>query len=130
MEAFSFACHLGQQPSPPCFPLDDSLLIFPRCKAFALRCFTSSSLCTLALNSRVFIGYSIYKGKTTLTVDPRAPEFTPLEFGAYYVSKEGFTLLQFAPVVGTQQYDWSRKQVFQIVFLSFSMCDCNVMTLR
>ncbi|KAG6531562.1 hypothetical protein ZIOFF_005376 [Zingiber officinale] len=67
-----------------------------------------------ALNSRVFVGYSIYKGKAALTVDPRAPEFAPLESGAYKVSKEGFILLQFAPAVGTRQYDWSRKQVFSL----------------
>lgn len=27
------------------------------------------------------------------------------------MSKEGFALMQFAPAVGTRQYDWSRKQV-------------------
>ncbi|RRT49168.1 hypothetical protein B296_00052563 [Ensete ventricosum] len=29
--------------------------------------------------SRVFVGYSIYKGKAALTVEPRAPEFAPLD---------------------------------------------------
>ncbi|GAA0160821.1 DNA metabolism protein [Lithospermum erythrorhizon] len=63
---------------------------------------------------RVFVGYSIYKGKAALTVDPRAPEFTPLDSGAYKLSKEGFVLLQFAPAAGVRQYDWSRKQVFSL----------------
>nr|CAD1822169.1 unnamed protein product [Ananas comosus var. bracteatus] len=63
---------------------------------------------------RVFVGYSIYKGKAALTVEPRAPEFAPLDSGAYKVSKEGFVLLQFAPSVGTRQYDWNRKQVFSL----------------
>ncbi|WOL08149.1 single-stranded DNA-binding protein WHY1, chloroplastic [Canna indica] len=64
--------------------------------------------------SRVFVGYSIYKGKAALTIDPRAPEFAPLDSGAFKVSKEGFILLQFAPAVGTRQYDWNRKQVFSL----------------
>ncbi|MQM21826.1 hypothetical protein Taro_054871 [Colocasia esculenta] len=29
--------------------------------------------------ARVFVGHSIYKGKAALTVEPRAPEFTPLD---------------------------------------------------
>ena len=91
------------------------------------------------------MGYSIYKGKAALTVEPRAPEFTPLDVklkycaensaisffwkrikifmglvfvqsGAYKVSKEGFVLLQFAPAAAARQYDWSRKQVFWIFF--------------
>ncbi|KAG6523980.1 hypothetical protein ZIOFF_013869 [Zingiber officinale] len=33
----------------------------------------------VALNSRVFICYSIYKAKATLTMDQRGPEFAPLE---------------------------------------------------
>lgn len=64
--------------------------------------------------SRVFVGYSIYKGKAALTVEPRAPEFTPLDSGAYKLSKEGILLLQFAPAVATRQYDWNRKQVFSL----------------
>ncbi|KAJ6793886.1 single-stranded DNA-binding protein WHY1, chloroplastic-like isoform X1 [Iris pallida] len=64
--------------------------------------------------SRVFVGYSIYKGKAALTIEPRAPEFAPLDSGAFKVSKEGFVLLQFAPAVGTRQYDWNRKQVFSL----------------
>ncbi|KAI5679075.1 hypothetical protein M9H77_10025 [Catharanthus roseus] len=63
---------------------------------------------------RVFVGYSIYKGKAALTVEPRPPEFTPLDSGAFKLSKEGFVLLQFAPAAGVRQYDWSRKQVFSL----------------
>ena len=29
--------------------------------------------------TRFFVGHSIYKGKAALTVEPRAPEFTPLD---------------------------------------------------
>lgn len=64
--------------------------------------------------SKVFVGYSIYKGKAALTVEPRAPDFAPLESGAFKVAKEGFVLLQFAPAVAMRQYDWSRKQVFSL----------------
>ncbi|KAG9140184.1 hypothetical protein Leryth_015796 [Lithospermum erythrorhizon] len=64
--------------------------------------------------TRVFVGYTIYKGKAALTVEPRAPEFTPLDSGAYKLSKEGFVLLQFAPAAGVRQYDWMRKQVFSL----------------
>ncbi|XP_068650525.1 single-stranded DNA-binding protein WHY1, chloroplastic-like [Aristolochia californica] len=67
-----------------------------------------------AFPPKVFVGYSIYKGKAALTVDPKAPEFVPLDSGAYKVSKEGFILLQFAPAAGLRQYDWSRKQVFSL----------------
>ncbi|KZV58766.1 DNA-binding protein p24 [Dorcoceras hygrometricum] len=59
---------------------------------------------------RVYVGYTIYKGKAALAVEPRPPEFSPLESGAFKLSKEGFILLQFAPAAGVRQYDWSRKQ--------------------
>ena len=29
--------------------------------------------------SRVYVGYSVYKGKAALTVEPRPPEFSPLD---------------------------------------------------
>ncbi|KAI4328395.1 hypothetical protein L6164_020752 [Bauhinia variegata] len=67
-----------------------------------------------ALPPRVFVGHSIYKGKAALTVTPRPPEFTPLDSGAFKVSREGCMLLQFAPAVGMRQYDWNRKQVFSL----------------
>ncbi|MCL7036545.1 hypothetical protein MKW94_000211, partial [Papaver nudicaule] len=67
-----------------------------------------------ALATRVFVGHSIYKGKAALTIEPKSPEFVPLESGAYKLSKEGFVLLQFAPGVGVRQYDWNRKQVFSL----------------
>ncbi|KAF8021516.1 hypothetical protein BT93_G1838 [Corymbia citriodora subsp. variegata] len=63
---------------------------------------------------KVFVGHSIYKGKAALTVEPKAPEFTSLDSGAYKLSREGFVLLQFAPAAGTRVYDWSRKQVFSL----------------
>nr|GMD13440.1 single-stranded DNA-binding protein WHY1, chloroplastic-like [Ipomoea batatas] len=66
------------------------------------------------LPPKVFIGYSIYKGKAALTVVPCAPEFSPLDSGAFKLSKEGFVLLQFAPAAGVRQYDWGRKQVFSL----------------
>ncbi|XP_077247814.1 single-stranded DNA-binding protein WHY1, chloroplastic-like isoform X2 [Tasmannia lanceolata] len=67
-----------------------------------------------ALPPRLYVGHSIYKGKAALTIEPKAPEFVPLDSGAYKVSKEGFVFLQFAPAVGTRQYDWNRKQVFSL----------------
>ncbi|KAL0364059.1 UNVERIFIED_CONTAM: Single-stranded DNA-binding protein WHY1, chloroplastic [Sesamum angustifolium] len=66
------------------------------------------------LRPRVYVGYSIYKGKAALTVEPRPPEFSPLDSGAFKLSKEGFALLQFAPASGVRQYDWGRKQVFSL----------------
>ncbi|XP_030543822.1 single-stranded DNA-binding protein WHY1, chloroplastic-like isoform X2 [Rhodamnia argentea] len=66
------------------------------------------------MSPKVFVGHSIYKGKAALTVEPRAPEFTSLDSGAYKLSREGFVLLQFAPAAGTRVYDWSRKQVFSL----------------
>ncbi|KAL2559272.1 Single-stranded DNA-binding protein WHY1 [Forsythia ovata] len=66
------------------------------------------------LPPRIYVGYSVYKGKAALTVEPRPPEFLPLDSGAFKVSKEGYVLLQFAPSSGVRQYDWSRKQVFSL----------------
>ncbi|XP_073110924.1 single-stranded DNA-binding protein WHY1, chloroplastic isoform X6 [Elaeis guineensis] len=43
-------------------------------------------------SSRVFVGYSIYKGKAALTVEPKAPEFTPLDVFSLSVPEIG-TLL-------------------------------------
>lgn len=61
---------------------------------------------------RVFVGRNIYKGKAAMQVNPRFPEFVALESGAYKVFKDGYILLQFAPAIEAQQYDWTRKQVF------------------
>lgn len=33
----------------------------------------------VGLGAKVFVGYSIYKGKAALTVEPRPPEFVPLD---------------------------------------------------
>ncbi|XP_073134222.1 single-stranded DNA-binding protein WHY1, chloroplastic-like [Henckelia pumila] len=66
------------------------------------------------LPPRVYVGYTIYKGKAALAVEPRPPEFSPLDSGAFKLSKEGFVLLQFAPAAGVRQYDWSRKQLFSL----------------
>ncbi|KAF3431418.1 hypothetical protein FNV43_RR26149 [Rhamnella rubrinervis] len=66
------------------------------------------------LPPKYFVSHSIYKGKAALTVDPKAPEFTALDSGAFKLSREGFVLLQFAPAAGVRQYDWSRKQVFSL----------------
>ncbi|XP_042502348.1 single-stranded DNA-binding protein WHY1, chloroplastic-like [Macadamia integrifolia] len=74
----------------------------------------SSPQSTGALPPRVFVGHSIYKGKAALTVEPKAPEFAPLDSGAFKLTREGFVILQFAPAVGVRQYDWSRKQVFSL----------------
>ncbi|XP_022733741.1 single-stranded DNA-binding protein WHY1, chloroplastic-like isoform X1 [Durio zibethinus] len=68
----------------------------------------------LGLPPRFYVGHSIYKGKAVLTVEPKAPEFVPLDSGAFKLSREGFVLLQFAPAAGVRQYDWSRKQVFSL----------------
>ncbi|KAK4789781.1 hypothetical protein SAY86_017085 [Trapa natans] len=66
------------------------------------------------LPPRVFVGYSIYKGKAALTVEPKTPEFTLLESGAYKLSREGSVTLQFAPAAAVREYDWGRKQVFSL----------------
>ncbi|KAL3654198.1 Single-stranded DNA-binding protein why1, chloroplastic [Castilleja foliolosa] len=75
---------------------------------------TPSSSQTGQLPPRYYVGYSVYKGKAALTVEPRSPEFAPLGSGAFKLSKEGCVSLQFAPAVGVRQYDWGRKQVFSL----------------
>lgn len=37
------------------------------------------SLSAASKPSRVYVGYSIYKGKAALTIEPRPPEFSPLD---------------------------------------------------
>ncbi|KAL8161545.1 hypothetical protein V2J09_013034 [Rumex salicifolius] len=74
----------------------------------------SSSNSPSGSSPKVFVGYSIYKGKAALTFEPKSPEFVPLESGAFKVSREGFVFLQFAPAAGVRLYDWTRKQVFSL----------------
>ncbi|XP_078428902.1 single-stranded DNA-binding protein WHY1, chloroplastic-like [Wolffia australiana] len=64
--------------------------------------------------AKVFVGHTIYKGNAALTVEPKPPEFSSLDSGAYKISKEGFILLQFAPAAVARQYDWNKKQVFSL----------------
>ncbi|KAF3341561.1 single-stranded DNA-binding protein WHY1 [Carex littledalei] len=65
-------------------------------------------------SAKVFVDYSIYKGKAALTISPKAPEFSPIDAGVYKVAKEGCLFLQFAPAAGNRQFDWSRKQIFTL----------------
>ncbi|KAJ0095317.1 hypothetical protein Patl1_15849 [Pistacia atlantica] len=75
---------------------------------------SSTEVSVGALQAKVYVGHSIYKGKAALTVEPKAPEFVSLDSGASKLSKDGYVLLQFAPAAGVRQYDWSRKQVFSL----------------
>ncbi|XVE53280.1 hypothetical protein DITRI_Ditri02bG0191900 [Diplodiscus trichospermus] len=108
----------------------NSLSLTPKPSKFSLKCrqsdyfdqkqrfdnssSVSSPPSSAGLPPRFYVGHSIYKGKAALTVEPRAPEFVPLDSGAFKISREGFVLLQFAPAAGVRQYDWSRKQVFSL----------------
>ncbi|KAK8573662.1 hypothetical protein V6N13_009750 [Hibiscus sabdariffa] len=58
-----------------------------------------------------YVGHPIYKGNAALIVEPRSPEFVPLDS-----AKQGFVLLRFAPAAaaGVSQYDWGRMQVFPL----------------
>eukprot|EP01018_Ginkgo_biloba_P010369 Gb_40890 [translate_table: standard] len=67
--------------------------------------------------SKVYVGHSIFKGKAALTMQPKGPEFTVLDSGGLKLSKEGCVFFEFAPAVGTRQYDWSKKQVFALSVL-------------
>ncbi|VFQ66712.1 unnamed protein product [Cuscuta campestris] len=66
------------------------------------------------LPPKVFVGYSIYKGKAALSVSPQPPEYSRLDSGAFKLSKDGFVSLQFAPASGVRQYDWGKKQLFSL----------------
>jgi len=50
-------------------------------------------------------------------MQPKAPKYSTLKLGGIRVSMEGCVFLDFAPVVGTCQYDWSKKQIFVLSIL-------------
>lgn len=75
----------------------DKLLSLDFCKGLvfclfnALTCFLVSCVCLCvffsvgALPPRVYVGHSIYKGKSALTVTPRPPEFAPLDVWLLFI---------------------------------------------
>eukprot|EP00252_Welwitschia_mirabilis_P018706 TRINITY_DN4170_c0_g1_i1.p1 TRINITY_DN4170_c0_g1~~TRINITY_DN4170_c0_g1_i1.p1 ORF type:complete len:237 (-),score=52.61 TRINITY_DN4170_c0_g1_i1:480-1190(-) len=65
-------------------------------------------------SKKLYASYAIYKGKAVLRMNPKEPEFTRLDSGAFRLSREGSVFLEFAPAVGVRQYDWSRKQIFAL----------------
>lgn len=67
--------------------------------------------------SKIFVKYTFYKGKAALGMQPKAPEYSTLDSGGIRLSKEGCVFLEFAPAVGTRQYDWSKKQIFALSVL-------------
>jgi len=67
--------------------------------------------------SKVFVKYTFYKGKAALGMQPKAPEYSTLDSGGIRLTKEGCLFLEFAPAVGTRQYDWSKKQIFALSVL-------------
>lgn len=67
--------------------------------------------------SKIYVKYTLYKGKAALGIQPKAPEYTTLDSGGIRLSKEGCVFLEFAPAVGTRQYDWSKKQIFALSVL-------------
>jgi len=68
-------------------------------------------------SSKIFVKYTFYKGKTALGMQPKAPEYSTVDSGGIRLSKEGCVFLEFAPAVGTRQYDWSKKQIFALSVL-------------
>lgn len=64
-------------------------------------------------NPRVFVPYTIYKGKGALSIRPIHPQFRPTT-GGMKLHKEGSLMLEFAPSIGTRQYDWEKKQIFSL----------------
>ncbi|KAK8699142.1 hypothetical protein V6N13_115236 [Hibiscus sabdariffa] len=63
---------------------------------------------------RFYVGHPIYKGNAALIVEPKSPQFVPLDSASFIISNHGFVLLQFAPAAGVRQYDWARKMVFSL----------------
>jgi len=68
-------------------------------------------------SSKIFVKYTFYKGKAALGMQPKAPEYSTVDSGGIRLSKEGCVFLEFAPAVGTRQYDWSKKQIFALSVL-------------
>ncbi|XP_031113491.1 single-stranded DNA-binding protein WHY2, mitochondrial [Ipomoea triloba] len=66
------------------------------------------------LRKKVFAPYTIYKGKASLSVEPRLPTFSKLNSGALKVERKGSIMLTFLPAVGERKYDWEKKQMFAL----------------
>lgn len=63
---------------------------------------------------KVFVSYSIYKGKSACSIKPGRPVFKTRETGDFYLLKEGSVYMEFAPAVAQRQYDWNRKQIIAL----------------
>mmetsp|Transcript_10854 Transcript_10854/g.14777 ORF Transcript_10854/g.14777 Transcript_10854/m.14777 type:complete len:259 (+) Transcript_10854:110-886(+) len=63
--------------------------------------------------TRVYVNYTIYKGKSALAVSLIKPRFK--QQGSYInLEKAGGVMLEIAHAVGERQYDWTNKQKFQL----------------
>eukprot|EP01041_Mallomonas_annulata_P007715 gene7715-15787_t len=83
--------------------------------------FLRSEICRLAAVAppaqdeiRTFSSYVIYKGKAALSIKPIPPTFTSRSPNSRSVARTGGILLEFAPVSGPREYDWSKKGTFMI----------------
>ncbi|OVA05795.1 Plant transcription factor [Macleaya cordata] len=63
---------------------------------------------------KVFVDYTLFKGKAALSMSPVLPKFSKINAGNMRVEKKGSVLLTFFPAIGERKYDWQKKQVFAL----------------
>ncbi|XP_010272543.1 PREDICTED: single-stranded DNA-bindig protein WHY2, mitochondrial [Nelumbo nucifera] len=63
---------------------------------------------------RVFASFTFYKGKASLSMTPRLPEFSKMVSGALKIERMGVILLEFCPAIGPRKYDYEKKQMFAL----------------
>ncbi|MCL7021532.1 hypothetical protein MKW94_008171 [Papaver nudicaule] len=65
-------------------------------------------------SGKVFVDYTIFKGKGALNMSPIPPKFSQLQSGCMKVDRKGAMMLNFFPAVGPKKYDWQKKQGFAL----------------
>ncbi|KAI3962153.1 hypothetical protein MKW98_005784, partial [Papaver atlanticum] len=66
-------------------------------------------------SGKVFVDYTIFKGKGALNMSPIPPKFSQLQSGGgMKIDRKGAMMLNFFPAVGPKKYDWQNRQGFAL----------------
>ncbi|KAI3986494.1 hypothetical protein MKX01_037776 [Papaver californicum] len=61
-------------------------------------------------SGKIFVDYTIFKGKGALNMSPIPPKFRQLQSGGVRIDRKGAMMLNFFPAVGPKKYDWQNRQ--------------------